>query len=244
MMSIQPLIPDPQHPSGEPSRLDPLVRNVIGLILLFAWLLVFTIGSQVPSSRYDGVEDANFIVLAWNMFMLTLTRPIPSICILGTIASCLGMWRHRFLSNRRQANPASVPIAETFSCYIASAIAGLITSLVVMVVPGLCAQTSIFSFDQNTYLAFSLTCSVLAYQAGYDESFFNRIRSLLTDRILRLHKRPAPTHTSTDPADAQPILDVEEPAQVEGHVVHPAHQPASEPTPVEAHEDQGVPRST
>jgi hypothetical protein len=149
----------------------------IGLSLLAGWLAVFTVGSQLPSQGQN------------NPIMQLLTCQASSTLVLGILASCLGLWRRRYLEPSATTGGAEA--------YVSAAISGFVCMALVQAFPSLFAGFLDFSKDQSTYNSFALAGSFIAFLSGMDQSFFENlicwVRSKLglSDRVNVLDGGPS-----------------------------------------------------
>lgn len=143
-----------------------VLASLIGLWLLLTWLALFTIGSQIDSSPYQGLETPQ----AFGMFILTNRE--TSVTALAILASCLGTWRHRNVSPDDRTAATRPGVA-----YTAGAIGGLFFGLVTVVAPWM--LTGVFSGltlarDQMNYATFAVIGSFIAFVSGCDPNVFDR----------------------------------------------------------------------
>jgi hypothetical protein len=178
-------------------------ESVLGLGLLATYLVIFTVGSQIPGPTLRAPEsfsDAIFIVLTYRE---------TSVCLLAIVAACLGTWRRI-----NQAHEGMiVRLGEPwFLAYTSACIGGLITTAVVVGLPSLLDQFS----DQFTisrdpkdgagprnYVSMAMLASAVAFFSGYDKTFLDRLLGLFLRRIgLATTSPPAPTSAPCPPASA------------------------------------------
>ena len=181
-----------------PSISQEVWESVLGLGLLALYLIIFTVGSQVPSPTFKAPSSLG--EAAW----LILTYRETSVCLLSIVAACLGTWR-RFYQAKE-----GVIIATTqprFLAYVSACIGGLITTAVVVGLPNMLdmvsdqitiSRNANDGSGQRNYNAMAMLASAVAFFSGYDKTFLDRLLGL----VLRKLGLAAPTTATASPVAA------------------------------------------
>jgi hypothetical protein len=150
----------------------------LGMTFLLGYVALFTVGSQVSSQHFTPPKNPLDAV----MFVLTYRE--SSVCVLGIVASCLGMWR-------RLNQDGSEPPGPWFLSYTSACINGLILSGVVVALPNMIdAGVEIINISrdpagggQRNYISMAMLASVVAFLSGYDRTVFDRILAMFAKRL-------------------------------------------------------------
>jgi hypothetical protein len=147
--------------------------------LLLGYLGVFTIGSQVSSQQFSPSN------ICYDAVMSVLTYRESSICILGILASCLGMWR-------RLNQGGSEPGTPWVLTYTTACISGLVLSSVVVGVPNaIDAGWELIDLSrapggpgERNYIALATLASFVSFLSGYDRTVFDRVIAIIAKRLI------------------------------------------------------------
>jgi hypothetical protein len=160
--------------------------SLIGVLLIATWLTVYTIGSQLPHSRFHEMIAKRESQSPYAYIMLGLTTPQTSIVTLAVFASCLGMWRNR---NRGDTFLAGL------DAYVSAMISGFLAGLLVCCFHLIAPKMLDYSPDQGTYNSLGPAASALGFYSGYDRNLIDGLVKRWFDALL---KRSVDPQTSLD----------------------------------------------
>ena len=157
--------------------------NFLGVAFLLGWLVVFMIGSELPHQAYSDMVTGGGVRAVAGMLMLVLTLRETSICLLGVLASCLGMWCRRYKFPEKRG--------DFWTDQVSATISGLVSAITVLAFPAIGPGIFGFTPNQNTYSTFAIVGSLIAFYAGYDENFFDDVGRYVTDRFRGKTSQPS-----------------------------------------------------
>ena len=173
-MSTSSVVPEqPATDHAATTRRSGYPTNLLGVGFLLGWLAAFMIGSQLPHQAYSDMVAGGGVRAVAGMLMLVLTLRETSICLLGVLASCLGMWRRRYKFPEKTG--------DFWADQVSATISGLVAAITALAFPAVGSGIFGFEQDHNTYNTFALAGSLIAFYAGYDENFFEDLGRYVID---------------------------------------------------------------
>lgn len=158
--------PPPMMPQTPAVRSQAVIAFML-IVLMGLWMILFTLGSQVPSSTFQ------------NSLMRNLTTSTPNIIMLGCVSALIGVLKRHLMATE------SKPLLAD---YLSGLISGFVTAIAVLAFPGVVSSLKVsgnplFVPDQGTYNVFSLVASYLSYQSGHDVGFSDRMTKKIFDLV-------------------------------------------------------------